>query len=105
MRRLAVIGGNAAGMSAAAVARRRDPQLEVLVFERGAYTSYSSCGIPYFVAGLVEGPDNLIARSADEFREGVTQIINQATGGVPPIPMVPAPVPPVPTPAPMAPRP
>jgi NADPH-dependent 2,4-dienoyl-CoA reductase/sulfur reductase-like enzyme len=69
MRRLAVIGGNAAGMSAAAVARRRDPELEVLVFERGAYTSYSACGIPYYVGGLVEGPDDLIARSADEFRQ------------------------------------
>jgi NADPH-dependent 2,4-dienoyl-CoA reductase/sulfur reductase-like enzyme len=69
MRRLLVIGGNAAGMSAAAVARRRDPDLEVLVFERGTYTSYSACGIPYFVAGLVDGPDHLIARSVDEFRQ------------------------------------
>jgi NADPH-dependent 2,4-dienoyl-CoA reductase/sulfur reductase-like enzyme len=68
MRRLAVIGGNAAGMSAAAVARRRDEDLDVVVFERGAYTSYSACGIPYYVAGLVEGPDALIARGADEFR-------------------------------------
>ncbi len=56
-------------MSAAAVARRRDPDLVVLVFERGAYTSYSSCGIPYFVAGLVDGPDDLIARTVDEFRQ------------------------------------
>jgi NADPH-dependent 2,4-dienoyl-CoA reductase/sulfur reductase-like enzyme len=69
MRRLAVIGGNAAGMSAAAVARRRDPELDVIVFERGSYTSYSSCGIPYFVAGLLHRPDDLIARSADEFRQ------------------------------------
>jgi NADPH-dependent 2,4-dienoyl-CoA reductase/sulfur reductase-like enzyme len=69
MRRLAVIGGNAAGMSAAAVARRRDPELDLLVFERGAYTSYSACGIPYFVAGALDGPDELIARSVDEFRE------------------------------------
>lgn len=68
MPRLAVIGGNAAGMSAAAVARRRDPELDVLVLERGAYTSYSSCGIPYLVAGTVDGPDRLIARSPDEFR-------------------------------------
>lgn len=39
MTRLAVVGGNAAGMSAAAVARRRDPELDVLVLERGPYTS------------------------------------------------------------------
>jgi hypothetical protein len=66
--RLAVVGGNAAGMSAAAVARRRDPKLDVLVLERGPYTSYSACGIPYLVAGIVEGPDRLIAPSPDEFR-------------------------------------
>jgi NADPH-dependent 2,4-dienoyl-CoA reductase/sulfur reductase-like enzyme len=69
MHRLAVIGGNAAGMSAAAVARRRNPELEVLVFESGPYVSYSACGIPYFVAGLLDGPDQLIARSVAEFRE------------------------------------
>ena len=57
MRRLAIVGGNAAGMSAAAVARRRDETLDVLVLERGPYTSYSACGIPYLVAGLVDGPD------------------------------------------------
>jgi len=68
MNRLAVVGGNAAGMSAAAVARRRDPTLDVLVLERGAYTSYSSCGIPYLVAGTVDAADRLIARSPDEFR-------------------------------------
>jgi len=67
--RLAVIGGDAAGMSAASVAHRRDPDLEVVAFERGAYTSYSACGIPYFVAGTVGESENLIARSPDEFRE------------------------------------
>lgn len=66
--RLAVVGGDAAGMSAAAVARRRDRDRDVLVLERGPYTSYSACGIPYFLAGLVDGPDRLIARSPDELR-------------------------------------
>jgi NADPH-dependent 2,4-dienoyl-CoA reductase/sulfur reductase-like enzyme len=66
--RLAVVGGNAAGMSAAAVARRRDPSLDVLVLERGPYTSYSSCGIPYLVAGTVDDADRLIARSPEEHR-------------------------------------
>lgn len=67
--RLAVVGGDAAGMSAAAVARRRDASLEVLVLERGPYTSYSACGIPYLIGGLVEGADHLIARSPDEHRQ------------------------------------
>jgi len=67
--RLAVVGGDAAGMSAAAVARRRDPDLEILAFERGPYTSYSACGIPYYLAGDIENVDSLIARSPEEFRE------------------------------------
>jgi NADPH-dependent 2,4-dienoyl-CoA reductase/sulfur reductase-like enzyme len=41
-KRLVVVGGDAAGMSAASQARRRNPDLEILAFERGAYTSYSA---------------------------------------------------------------
>ena len=66
--RLAIIGGDAAGMSAAATARRRDGDLDVVAFERGPYTSYSACGIPYFVSGLVEEADRLISRSPEEHR-------------------------------------
>lgn len=40
--RLVVIGGDAAGMSAASQARRRNPEMEIIAFERGAYTSYSA---------------------------------------------------------------
>ena len=66
--RLAIVGGDAAGMSAASVARRRDPGLEIVAFERGPYTSYSACGIPYYVGGLVEEADRLISRSPEEHR-------------------------------------
>ncbi|MEJ5365619.1 MAG: NAD(P)-binding protein [Desulfosoma sp.] len=41
-KRMVVIGGDAAGMSAASVARRMDPHLEILVFERSPHTSYSA---------------------------------------------------------------
>jgi NADPH-dependent 2,4-dienoyl-CoA reductase/sulfur reductase-like enzyme len=67
-RRLAVIGGDAAGMSAAATARRRDPDLEIVAFERGGHTSYSACGIPYYVAGLVDEMGDLVARTPAEHR-------------------------------------
>ncbi len=67
-RRLAVIGGDAGGMSAAAVARRREPELDVVVFERGAYTSYSACGIPYHVGGEVDPLETLVARSPEKHR-------------------------------------
>src|SRR4051794_25278830 len=66
--RLAIIGGDAAGMSAASTARRRDPDLEVVAFERGPYPSYSACGIPYYVGGLFDDSDRLISRSPDEHR-------------------------------------
>ena len=68
-RRLAVIGGDAGGMSAAAVAKRRAPELEVVVFERGSYTSYSACGIPFHVGGQVDPLEALVARTAEEHRE------------------------------------
>ncbi|MFJ2393323.1 FAD-dependent oxidoreductase [Streptomyces sp. NPDC087843] len=69
--RLVVIGADAAGMSAASQARRmRGPdELEIVAFERGHFTSYSACGIPYWVGGDVSGPDQLIARSPQEHRE------------------------------------
>ena len=66
--RLLVIGGDAAGMSAATQARRRAPDLEIVALERGRWTSYSACGIPYLVGGAVHALDDLIARSPEEFR-------------------------------------
>src|SRR5687767_10743805 len=68
MRRLAIIGGDAAGMSAASQARRRDPDLDVVAFERGPYTSYSACGIPYWIGGHFDDSDRLIVRSPEEHR-------------------------------------
>jgi NADPH-dependent 2,4-dienoyl-CoA reductase/sulfur reductase-like enzyme len=69
--RLVVIGGDAAGMSAAAQARRRrkPDELEIVAFERGDYTSYSACGLPYFVSDVIDVIDDLIARRPDEFRD------------------------------------
>ncbi|MET7515302.1 FAD-dependent oxidoreductase [Streptomyces sp. NPDC005480] len=69
--RLVVIGGDAAGMSAASQARRMHgpDELEIVAFERGHFSSYSACGIPYWVGGEVEGRDELIARTPEEHRE------------------------------------
>ncbi|MEU8802197.1 FAD-dependent oxidoreductase [Spirillospora sp. NPDC048819] len=69
--RLLVIGGDAAGMSAASQARRRRAadDLDILVVERGDHVSYSACGIPYFVGGVVEELDKLIARTPGQFRD------------------------------------
>jgi NADPH-dependent 2,4-dienoyl-CoA reductase/sulfur reductase-like enzyme len=67
---LLVVGADAAGMSAAAQARRgaTADDLEIVAFERGDYSSYSACGLPYLVAGRINAIDELIARSPAEFR-------------------------------------
>jgi NADPH-dependent 2,4-dienoyl-CoA reductase/sulfur reductase-like enzyme len=66
--RLVVIGGDAAGMSAAMQVRRRQPDREIVVLEKGGWTSYSACGIPYLVGGSVGEVDDLVTRSPDTFR-------------------------------------
>jgi NADPH-dependent 2,4-dienoyl-CoA reductase/sulfur reductase-like enzyme len=66
--RLLVIGGDAAGMAAAAQARRRSPTMEIVAVEKGRWTSYSACGIPYLVGGDLQGVEDLVARRPDEFR-------------------------------------
>lgn len=67
--RVVIIGGDAAGMSAASQVKRLRPEYEVIVFERGEYISYAACGIPYYVGGAVSGLDDLIEVSPEEARE------------------------------------
>src|ERR1700712_3907140 len=71
VRRLVVIGGDAAGMSAASQARRLQgpDDLEIIAFERGPDTSFSACGIPYWIGGVVDERDPLIARPPQQFRD------------------------------------
>jgi NADPH-dependent 2,4-dienoyl-CoA reductase/sulfur reductase-like enzyme len=65
--RLVVIGGDAAGMSAASTAKKlRGDALEVVALERGDWTSYSACGIPYWIAGDIPDVHDLVARTAEE---------------------------------------
>jgi NADPH-dependent 2,4-dienoyl-CoA reductase/sulfur reductase-like enzyme len=67
--RLVVIGGDAAGMSAAMQARRRQPYLDIVAIEKGPWTSYSACGIPYLIGGEVGRLEQLVARTPQTFRE------------------------------------
>jgi NADPH-dependent 2,4-dienoyl-CoA reductase/sulfur reductase-like enzyme len=67
--RLVVIGGGAAGMSAASAARRTDPDLDVVVCEAGGFAAYGMCGIPYYLGGMVPEPENLLAYPPSTFRE------------------------------------
>jgi NADPH-dependent 2,4-dienoyl-CoA reductase/sulfur reductase-like enzyme len=71
--RVVVIGGDAGGMTAASqalrTAKEHNRTLDIVVLERGHWTSYSACGIPYWAAGLVDGPDELVARTPEEHRK------------------------------------
>ena len=66
---LVVIGGVAAGLSAAARARRLDPHLDITVLEKGPVISYGACGLPYFVEGRVSDARQLIVYTPEYFRK------------------------------------
>ncbi|MCZ7582549.1 MAG: FAD-dependent oxidoreductase [Deltaproteobacteria bacterium] len=67
--RFVIIGGQAAGMSAASQAKRRAPKSEIVVFEAGTDISSLLCGLPYFLGGVVERIDDLTVVSRDEFTD------------------------------------
>ncbi len=67
--KLIIIGGDAAGMTAASKVRRELPEREIIVFERGNHTSYSACGMPYYIGEQVESEEDLIVRKPDVFRQ------------------------------------
>lgn len=62
--RIVVVGGVAAGMSAASQARRRDPTCEVIVLQRGREISYSACGMPYNIGDPSRTLDDLVILTA-----------------------------------------
>jgi len=66
--RLVVVGGVAAGMSAASRARRLRPDIEIVAVEKGDDVSYGACSLPYFIADVVPERDALIAHDAAFFR-------------------------------------
>ncbi|MFC0263159.1 CoA-disulfide reductase [Fontibacter flavus] len=66
-KKIVIIGGDAAGMGAASKIRRTHKNWEITVFEKSPHTSYSACGMPYLIAGQVDRPEKLIARSPETF--------------------------------------
>ena len=64
-----VIGGDAAGMSAASRAKRNNPEMKVTVLEKTLDVSYSACGMPYNISDPRRDMDDLVVRRADVFRE------------------------------------
>jgi NADPH-dependent 2,4-dienoyl-CoA reductase/sulfur reductase-like enzyme len=66
--RLVVVGGVAAGMSAASRARRLRPDVEIVVLEKGADVSYGACATPYYIGDVIRERDRLIRYDAEFFR-------------------------------------
>lgn len=64
-----IIGGDAAGMSAASKAKRDDEALDVIVFEKGEWVSYAACGMPYFLKGEIDELEDLVQVTPEMFRE------------------------------------
>lgn len=64
-----VVGGDAAGMSAASKAKRDDPDMDVIVFEKGEWVSYGACGLPYYVKGEIEDLEEIISIPEERFIE------------------------------------
>lgn len=64
---LLIIGGVAAGMSAASQARRENKEMSIALFEKSDFVSYGSCGMPYYIGGLISDYNKLIAIDVDMF--------------------------------------
>ncbi|WP_105318410.1 FAD-dependent oxidoreductase [Thermus tenuipuniceus] len=68
-KRMVVVGGVAGGASAAAKAKRENPDLEVVVYEKSGWVSYGACGLPYVLSGEIPRLEKLVARTPEEFQK------------------------------------
>ena len=65
--KVVIVGGVAGGATAAARIRRLDEQAEIVVFERSGYISYANCGLPYYIGGVIEDPEELTLQTPASF--------------------------------------
>ncbi len=68
-RRVLIVGGVAGGASCAARLRRLSEDVEIVMFDRGAYVSFANCGLPYYVGDVIKDEDHLIIASPELFRQ------------------------------------
>lgn len=68
--KVVIIGGVAAGMSAASKLKRNlKDQVDIIVYEKGGEVSYGACGIPFYISDHIKQGKELIARTAEEFSQ------------------------------------
>ena len=75
--RVIIIGGIAAGMSAAAKLRRADKYAKIIVYEKSKYVSFGACGLPYYVGGFFADSNNMIARTKEKFIESGIEVFTE----------------------------
>ena len=69
MEKILIIGGVAAGATAAAKARRLSPDAQITMLEAGPDISFANCGLPYYIAGDIDSRSKLILQSPESFNE------------------------------------
>lgn len=83
MRKVIIVGGVAAGMSAASKAKREKKDLEITVYEMTDIISWGSCGLPYYVGNFYDDSKRMIAKPLEQFKkEGITVKMKHEVIGV-----------------------
>ncbi len=72
--RIIVIGATAAGTTAAAKARRMLKEGEIIMYDKGKTTSFGACGLPFYVGKFFDDPNEMIARTPDQFEKNGIQV-------------------------------
>ena len=75
--KIIIIGGVAAGAKAAAKSKREDPKAEVTIYTQDTHVSYSSCGLPYYIAGDFQDWHKLVVRTKEEFEKSGINIFTK----------------------------
>jgi len=84
MEKILIIGGVAAGATAAAKVRRISPTAEIVMLEAGPDISFANCGLPYFIGGDIKSRSKLILQSPESFKEqyGVEVHVNTIVSSI-----------------------
>lgn len=69
-----IIGGIAGGMSTASKLRRLKEDIKITVYERDEHISYGACGLPYYISGVTESHEDLLARTLEDFEKRDIQV-------------------------------
>lgn len=66
--KIVIVGGVAGGASTATRLRRLSEESEIVMFEKGPYTSFANCGLPYYIGGTIENRENLIIQTPEKIK-------------------------------------